>query len=243
MRAQTKRVLQKTTHVAVSPSRRPKKRAHGRGSTQPPAGRKREAILLLGPTGSGKTPFGQALAKRGLAGRRCIHFDFGANLREVGGLKRRPPGFTVKDMAVMRDSLRTGALLENENSPIAEKIMRRFSRRHRMKKNDILILNGLPRHKGQAADLGRTLAVKTVIFLKASLDTVLERIRRNTDGDRTARTDDSPAEIKKKYAVFQKRTRALLEYYARRKAKVLIIPLNANSTAKDVLRRLADRLS
>ncbi len=49
-----------------------------------------KAILLLGPTGSGKTPLGQALEKKGLAGRRCVHFDFGANLREIAGLKRRP---------------------------------------------------------------------------------------------------------------------------------------------------------
>jgi len=204
-------------------------------------GRKHEAILLLGPTGSGKTPLGEALEKQGLSGRRCVHFDFGANLREVGGLKRRPPGFTVKDRTVIRDSLRTGALLENENFPIAEKIMRRFSRGHRMKKGDILVLNGLPRHEGQAADLGRTLAVTSVIYLKASINTVRERIRLNADGDRTARTDDSLAEIKKKYAIFQKRTKTLLDYYARRGAKVLVVPLNARSTTNDILRRLAIR--
>jgi adenylate kinase family enzyme len=43
----------------------------------------REAILLLGPTGSGKTPLGQVLERRGLWGHRCSHFDFGDNLREI----------------------------------------------------------------------------------------------------------------------------------------------------------------
>lgn len=242
MRARTKRMPRKTTHVVPRLSRGPKKRTRVAEKWGRSRGPKPEAILLLGPTGSGKTPLGAALQKHGLSGKRCIHFDFGANLREVGGLKRRPPGFTVKDRTVILDSLRTGALLENENFPTAEKIMRRFSRRHRMKKGDILVLNGLPRHEGQAADLGRTVAVKTIIYLKASINTVRERIRRNTDGDRTARRDDSPAEIKRKYAIFQKRTRALLDYYARRRAKVLVIPLDVRSTLNDVSRRLADLL-
>ena len=40
-----------------------------------------DAILLLGPTGSGKTPLGAALEEHGVCGRQCLHFDFGENLR------------------------------------------------------------------------------------------------------------------------------------------------------------------
>ena len=40
-------------------------------------------ILLLGPTGSGKTPLGDRLQIRDLWGRRCHHFDFGVRLRDV----------------------------------------------------------------------------------------------------------------------------------------------------------------
>ncbi|MCX7427258.1 MAG: hypothetical protein NTW96_16720 [Planctomycetia bacterium] len=42
-----------------------------------------DAMLLLGPTGSGKTPLGDLLERRGLGGRRCVHFDFGAHLRRI----------------------------------------------------------------------------------------------------------------------------------------------------------------
>jgi adenylate kinase len=44
---------------------------------------KHQALLLLGPTGSGKTPLGERLERRSLRGRRCHHFDFGASLRAV----------------------------------------------------------------------------------------------------------------------------------------------------------------
>ena len=39
------------------------------------------AMLLLGPTGVGKSPLGDAIAQNGLFGRRCHHLDFGSELR------------------------------------------------------------------------------------------------------------------------------------------------------------------
>ena len=42
-----------------------------------------KAILLLGPTGSGKSPLGDELEANGLNGRRCLHFDFGRRLRRA----------------------------------------------------------------------------------------------------------------------------------------------------------------
>ena len=41
------------------------------------------ALLLVGPTGSGKTPLGNWLEQNGLRGVRAHHFDFGTNLRRV----------------------------------------------------------------------------------------------------------------------------------------------------------------
>ena len=51
---------------------------------------KPQAVVLLGPTGSGKTPLGEWLEAKGLGGRRCHHFDFGTRLRRVatGALER-----------------------------------------------------------------------------------------------------------------------------------------------------------
>ena len=184
-----------------------------------------EAVLLLGPTGSGKTPLGQALEKKGYEGRRCAHFDFGANLREIAALKRPPRGFTVHDMSVIRDSLWTGDLLENENFPVAAKVLERFRRKKRMAKGDLLILNGLPRHEGQAAAMERIVKVVKIIYLKATLAEVRDRIRRNAGGDREGRVDDSPSEIAKKYCDFLKRTKPLLHFYSTRR-----IPINEIKT-------------
>jgi adenylate kinase len=199
---------------------------------------RQEAILLLGPTGSGKTPLGLELEKRGLSGRRCVHFDFGANLREVARLRRPPNGFAGADMRVIRDSLRTGALLENESFPVAEKILARFRRRRRMREGDLLVLNGLPRHVGQAADLERTVRVTRVVHLHASLATIRERIRRDTGGDRSSRIDDSPREISRKHAIFRRRTRPLLDYYRRRRIPVSRLAVRPETSAASMRRAL-----
>jgi adenylate kinase len=190
--------------------------------------------LLIGPTGAGKTPLGKALEKRGFRGRRAVHFDFGANLREVAALKRRPAGFTAGEMRVIRDSLRTGALLEDESFPIAEKILVRFRRAHRMKRGDLLVLNGLPRHVGQARDLERSVKVIVVIQLDAPLEVIAERIRRNVDGDRTGRVDDSSAEIRRKHAAFLRRTLPLLDYYRRHGVRVVKLKVGESSTGEDI---------
>ena len=54
------------------------------------------ALLLIGPTGSGKTPLGDLLDREGLWHRRCCHFDFGERMRRIvagaGGMGVPPMG-------------------------------------------------------------------------------------------------------------------------------------------------------
>ena len=66
----------------------------------------REAILLLGPTGSGKTPLGQVLEERGLWGHTSRHFDFGASLREIVACNQPDTSIAAEDI-----SLRAGKSL------------------------------------------------------------------------------------------------------------------------------------
>ncbi|MEE8450650.1 MAG: hypothetical protein V3R99_02015 [Thermoguttaceae bacterium] len=71
------------------------------------------AALLLGPTGAGKTPLGRLIEQRGLWGVRCLHFDFGDNLREVVR-RNRPddsPERVSSKLAIFRE--RTTPLLQH----------------------------------------------------------------------------------------------------------------------------------
>ncbi len=85
---------------------------------------KHDAILLLGPTGAGKSPLGDCLAEQGLGERRCVHFDFGAQLRHVAEHGGR--GLTEDDVAYVRKVLTEGALLEDETFYIARAILEGF---------------------------------------------------------------------------------------------------------------------
>lgn len=201
------------------------------------------AILLVGPTGSGKTPLGEFLEREGFCGRRCRHFDFGARLRRLAaspdGL-----GFTAPEVEVIRRSVSTGALFEDAEFPVATKVFGDFAASAGAAGADLIVLNGFPRHAGQARALEGTIAVELVVLLEAPADVVAERIRRDAEGDRSGRADDSRDEVLKKLETFRERTLPLVEYYSSRGAKVVRISVTDSSTAADhhaaFLRQTAD---
>lgn len=176
--------------------------------------------MLLGPTGSGKTPLGEMIEQRGLWGARCLHFDFGANLRDVVGRNRPDRQISREDIEFLREILRSGALLEDEQFPVAERILRWFLARRRTDAETWIVLNGLPRHPGQARAIDAILDVRWVVYLECSSETVLQRIRTNAGGDRTGRVDDDLEAVRNKLAIFKDRTATLLEHYARRGVRI-----------------------
>lgn len=134
------------------------------------------AILLLGPTGAGKTPLGDRLEDRGIRGRRLLHFDFGATLRRIAALSSSAAsGYTTAELGIIRNSLATGALLEDEHFPLARKVLESFLARRRFKPGDAVVLNGFPRHAGQAMLLEPLLDVRLVVVLRAALSRRLRR--------------------------------------------------------------------
>ena len=199
------------------------------------------ALLLLGPTGSGKTPLGDYLEKRGLWGRRCFHFDFGANLRRAAGEEAGSSALTEGELKIVHESLATGALLENENFPIAEKILRRFAEARGAGEGDLLALNGLPRHVGQAEDVDGIVDMRAVVVLACDAETARERIRANAGGDREGRADDSPEAVAKKLGIFEERTRPLLDHYRAKRVRVITVPVGAATTAEEAARLLEER--
>jgi adenylate kinase len=199
---------------------------------------RRPALLLLGPTGSGKSPLGDLLERTGLWGSRCVHFDFGANLRAAaaGTLEA---GLAPGELEVVRRSLATGALLENENFPIAAKILTGFEAARRLSDGDLLVLNGLPRHAGQARDLEPYAIVVAVISLETDGETLRERMRIDPGGDRAGRIDDMPEAVADRLRIFADRTVPLLEYYWSRSVPILPVCVEATTRPEDMAAILA----
>ncbi len=201
-----------------------------------------EAWLLLGPTGSGKTPLGEALEQSGWNGRRFVHFDFGAELRRVDAFAEDVPALTAEERNVIRNVLEKGALLEKQHFPIARKILKYFLQRKNVAGGDLLVLNGWPRHLEQTRDLGMSAAVVRVILLTATSGTIRERIRTNAAGDRSSREDDSPSEIERKFILFKQRTEPLVGYYAAKGIPVTSLEVGPETTAADLHRNLLGSL-
>jgi len=197
-----------------------------------------EAMLLLGPTGSGKTPLGEALARRGLGGRRCVHFDFGAAMRRAVVAERPPAGLRADDVAFLRRVLETGALLKDEHFPIAGKLLRAFLAERAAAGGCLVVLNGLPRHVGQARDVEAIVAVRAVVELAADADTVARRIATNAGGDRAGRRDDDADSIRAKLALYAARTAPLLDHYRLLGVPVCRMTVAPATTAEELAGRI-----
>lgn len=193
-----------------------------------------DAVLLIGPTGSGKTPLGEHIESRGLPGRRCVHFDFGHELRSIASLESAPSGFTADEHAFIRGVLENGLLLENEHFYIAGKIIDLFLEKRNFSTGDVMLLNGLPRHAGQARDLSAIARVGWVVSLECTAEDVFERISSNSGGDRSSRTDDGLGMIRKKLEIFRQRTAPLIELYKASGARIIGIEVGPATAADEI---------
>ncbi|MGC1455037.1 MAG: nucleoside monophosphate kinase [Nitrospirota bacterium] len=173
------------------------------------------SILLLGPTGVGKSPLGDVIAQKGLFGRRCHHLDFGSELRGAVS-SDRSIAYATEELDFIHGVLKLGLLLENEHFPLAEKIISLYLDRVGFSQSDVLVLNGIPRHRGQARDIATIAEIHAIIVLDCSPNDVVRRIQDNVGGDRTARIDDHKELIEKKLSIFRERTTPLVEHYAQR---------------------------
>jgi len=201
-----------------------------------------KGFLVLGPTGVGKSPLGDLLEERGLYGKKFLHFDFGRELRAVAkGIIR--DGILLSERIFIQKVLSEGLLLENEHFYLAQKILKAFLRAREASGEEILVMNGLPRHEGQARALAPEIHIPLVVVLEASFEEILERIHHNVGGDRTGRNDDYIELIYKKWLLYKERTRPLREYYQRRGAKVLKLLVGRNTKPAETLSLLQENLS
>jgi len=198
------------------------------------------AVLLLGPTGSGKTPLGDALQACGLWGRACVHFDFGRVLRSCvrgDGAWGLPPD----QCTLLARMLETGALLEDEHFPVAERLFQAFLTQHRVGPAVRVVLNGLPRHVGQAAHMTPLVRMEAVVHLVCARETVLARLRRDAGGDRAARKDDDLPRVRRRLALYRQRTEPLVAHYRAREVRVVPLAVGPETTAEAMLGELEAR--
>jgi len=171
-----------------------------------------------------------------------VHFDFGQNLRDTVAAGGEGTDLTGDELAYLNDVLTAGALLENETFHIARRIFEAFHRRQGVASEDIVVLNGLPRHVGQAEDVAAFLDVRAVVYLACDAKTVFARIATNAGGDRTARNDDSPAEVAAKLRIFEERTAPLLDHYASRGVRIVRVSVTGDSALESVVASVTAQL-
>jgi adenylate kinase len=206
------------------------------------------AILLIGPTGSGKTPFGGYLNSKKLFQRNCYHFDFGAGLRSIeqlvdqkdqASLKNKFSLLGDKELAIIIHSLKSGSLLEDDQFYIAEEILLSFIAEKGITQNDLLVLNGLPRYTDQAVKIDRLVNITGIIYLNCTDNVVHSRIVRDSGGDRAGRNDDSMEEVRRKLTLFRERTLKLSSYDKEKGAKIYDIIISADTQPEDIYCKIA----
>lgn len=203
--------------------------------------RRTPGVILIGPTGSGKTPLGDLIAERGLWQAKCLHFDFGAHLRRLVEGDSPAPPISRQDIDFLRAVLETGALLEDEHFPVAERILKSFLAQSGADAETLVVLNGLPRHAGQAEAIDSMLDVRAVVHLRCSGETIIERVRGNVGGDRAGRRDDDRDSIRRKLALFAERTAPLLDHYQGLGVPVAAIDVTATMTPAEMWEALNRR--
>jgi adenylate kinase len=197
------------------------------------------AMLLLGPTGVGKSPLGDAIARNGLLGRRCHHLDFGSELRGAVSHEDRSSAYSPEELEFIHGVLERGLLLEDEHFPLAEKIFDLFLDRAGFASRDLLVLNGIPRHRGQSKDIARIARIHALIVLDCTADDVYCRIRNNVGGDRAERLDDGKKLIAKKLEIFRERTAPLVAYYSQQDCRIYRVNASASTTAEQAYQSLS----
>jgi adenylate kinase len=189
------------------------------------------ALLLLGPTGSGKSPLGRALERQ----RGWPHLDFGARLRAIAA-GDDDQALEPDEREFVRSLVAANALFPDDALALVRRIVAHALRPAEAAER--VILNGVPRTVAQAAGLGEIFSVRHVVLLACPPAVVSARIARRRSGsssDDAGRADDTPAQVARKLALFERETRPLVAHYRGLGATVVELPVAVDTTDDELV--------
>ncbi len=206
-----------------------------------------EAILLVGHSSSGKSPLGNRIQQWGLKGRKCYHFDFGHILRKINN-GELDIGFSKKELSYI-SSVMDGQLLDDEHFHIARATLNWYLKVNDFNPGaDLLVLNGLPRHIGQAKSLAKMgIRVKKIVYLDCPVTTAYRRkvlaARGMGHEDRSNREDGAEEIFARKVSLFEEETLPLLDYYKEKEAEVIRVKVTVDLDPESIYDQVRDSMS
>ncbi len=185
-------------------------------------------ILLFGPPGSGKGTIGEQLASQ----KGHVHLSSGDIFRGLD-----PESKIGK---IFRSYGEHGKLVPDEVTiEIFEHHILKMVRKGRYNpKNQLLMLDGIPRTKKQAEVLERDIDVKGIVILDVpDVQVLIDRIqgRASVQG---RKDDQDEAVLRQRFAVFEKQTKEVLSHYPQE----LVIHIDGTQSKEDVLQTVLNSL-
>lgn len=188
-----------------------------------------KALILIGPTGSGKSPLGSLLEQK----IGWYHFDFGDHLRTIASGADNH-GLSDEEAEYVKQLVDTHALFPQDKLPIVQKIFDYACAAH--PESQGIILNGMPRSEEQADAL--ELNVVGIAMLGCTPEVVIQRVSKRHAGktaDHAGRSDDTPEAVQKKLETYEQSTLPLIEYYRAKSVPVINIAVEIDTKEDDLL--------
>jgi len=112
--------------------------------------------------------------------------------------------------------------------------LKNFLNRSKSSAEDILVLNGLPRHQAQVAWLKGLTRIVLAVNLDCPEEISIKRILANLDGERQGRSDDLPAIISQRYRLYEERTKPLINFLREKEIPVLNLSVDEATRPEDL---------
>lgn len=204
-------------------------------------------IPIIGTSNSGKSPLGRLIESESARhGPRVVHLDFGECLRKAAVSPEEFALSAVEHRYVQ--SVLDGTLFDDAHFSTAVHIINGYMKQRSFhEKTDILLLNGIPRHVGQARSLdAEGFRVGTIIQLDCDIPTAMKRYELSRIGNghenRSDRNDNNRETIRRKLESYLHDTQPVLDWYRKHDIPMHSIPIHETTTPRAAYDHIADKI-